>query len=381
MLVLHVITSLAVGGAEQQLVNVVKATSSPELRHAVCQLGPPRDLAGRLTDLGCEVTCLTDRPRRRHVFAFRGVGEVIRRLRPDIVHSWLFHGRFAAAVAIGRGGPAHVASLQGTDYDPGSIVETGLRPMRMAAQRRVERAISRRAVAYVAASQPVKDSYVARVSIAPGRIAMVPNSVDPDRLRADPRTAKELRAGVGREPGFLFVNVSRLVPGKGHDELLRAFARLVSDDPSCHLLLAGDGPLRERLENVALRLSLQAHVRFLGTTDQIGDLLGAADAFVSPSRSEGYGLALAEAMLAGLPVIAADIPATRALLDGEPAALLFPPGDWEGMLGLMRRLRADPRLGESLGCAARALVADRYTLQVTAPKWSAVYRRAATAVG
>lgn len=378
--VLHVITSLAVGGAEQQVVNLVRASSKGELRHVVCQLGPPDDLAEPLSSAGCEVIRLSRRRRRRYLGAYRGLTDVIARVQPDIVHSWLFHARFAASMAIRATRPPHVASLQGTDYDPESIIDTGLSPSKMAAQRIVERMMATQPVLYVAASQAVKDSYVRRVNIAPDRILVIPNSVDPARARTDHAAGRAFRRSLGiTDAGFVFVNMGRLIPGKGHPELFEAFARLACADPAIRLIVAGDGPLRATLTRVVAQSPANGRIRMLGTVTDVSGLLSAADAFVFPSRSEGFPLALAEAMCAGVPTAACDIPVTREMAGDPPTLLLSAPGDVNALAESMQRLRAEAALAGSLGAGARRRATDLYSVEHTVPLWLAAYQAAGAA--
>jgi glycosyltransferase involved in cell wall biosynthesis len=376
--VLHVITSLAVGGAERQLVNVVRGTAVRGIRHVVCHLGPPSDLAPVLRDAGVEVLRLSERRRRRYVGAYRRLAPLIDRLEPDVVHSWLFHARFATCLGNCRKPPSHLASLQGTDYDPDSIVATGLSTRKMAVQRHVERALAARtATRFVAASQAVKDAYVGRIGITADRIAVIPNSVDPDRICTDPAAGRAFRRNLGiADDAFLFASVGRLIPGKGHHDLLHAFESLAGTDAEAVLLVAGEGPLARSLRGIAPDLHALGRIRLLGTVTDVGALLSAADAFVFPSSSEGFPLALAEAMLAGLPAVAADAPAMHELAGDRPALLLTPRGDVGALAGCMRRLRSDRGFGGELGDAARHRATELYSVARTAPLWLEQYRAA-----
>jgi glycosyltransferase involved in cell wall biosynthesis len=372
--ILHVITSLGVGGAEQQLVNLVRGGRGTSLRQVVCQLGPPDDLAETLRDSGCEVIRLNDRRKRRYVWAYRGLAEAIARVKPDVVHAWLFHARFAAFAAGWRTSTARVSSLQGTDYEPASIDQTGLSPTRMSAQLRLERAMVARGGVYVAASQAVRDSYVRRVGIAPEQIRVIPNSVDPARVAAGRGDRRSVRQRLGvPDTGFLFLNISRLVAGKGQTELLAAFDRLAGEDPEVWLALAGEGPLESRLSAAATGAASAERIQTLGTVSGVGELLAAADAFVFPSYSEGFPVALVEAMLVGLPILASDIPAVREMAGQPPTMLLTPPGDLPALTESLRRLRRESEGLRSRGTRASARARDLYVSGQTFPLWLAAW--------
>lgn len=145
------------------------------------------------------------------------------------------------------------------------------------------------------------------------RIVVVPSGIDVAHFESG-RRDEVLRARIGGESGSVALFVGRLAKEKSLDVLLHAVARAKRDDLT--LVMAGDGPAREELEALAAALGITARVRFLGAVEraQLPDLYASADAFVFPSTSETQGLVLAEALAAGLPVIAADAPQNRDVL-------------------------------------------------------------------
>jgi glycosyltransferase involved in cell wall biosynthesis len=129
---------------------------------------------------------------------------------------------------------------------------------------------------------------------------------------------------------FTIGMVARLDPIKDHATLLRAFARLINAHPdtALELRLVGEGPLREALEKQASVLGIIGRVRFLGNCSDVPEQLGALDLFVlSTTRDEGFGIVLIEALSAGLPVIASDVPACREVLQGGLLGKLVTPDD------------------------------------------------------
>ena len=129
----------------------------------------------------------------------------------------------------------------------------------------------------------------------------------------------------------------RLDPIKDQSTLLRAFA--AARVPGWQLQLVGEGPDRPRLEALARELGLNPLQVFLGRRSDIPELLGQADLFAfSTTTSEGFGIVLIEAMAAGLPVIASDVPACREVLFDGAAGELLPPGDVDAWVGRLRDL-------------------------------------------
>jgi glycosyltransferase involved in cell wall biosynthesis len=214
----------------------------------------------------------------------------IRRLEPDVIH------------VIGAGPPSvFIASL--APFLPGRIVFTAQGELefdshgdfeRSATLRFGLRLILGRAHVVTACSAYVLRR-LAKVGRIRSRAVVVPNGVDPDEFAAcDPETTF----------GDYVLGVGRLVPQKGFDVLLKAFASVPGD--RVQLVLAGDGFERQRLERQAARLQLETRTHFLGSVgrNRLGQLLRGATVFALASRAEPFGIALLEAMAAGVPTVA-----------------------------------------------------------------------------
>lgn len=151
---------------------------------------------------------------------------------------------------------------------------------------------------------------------------------------------------------FWFGSVGRLVCIKGYDLLLRAFAPLAREFPRVGLALIGDGSEEVALRALCLELGIGEQVAFCGWRTDARNLLRAFDVCVFPSRAEGFGLAIAEAMAAGRPVIAAQVGGVPELVEQD--ALLVPPDDEHALTLALRRLHDDAALRDSMGAALHA---------------------------
>lgn len=205
----------------------------------------------------------------------------------------------------------------------------------------------------IAVSQAVSDSFRHYSKSYTRKISVVHNGIP---LCSSPLTPAEARARLGLPLSVpLVVTVGRLAMQKNHSILLKA----IRHTPSLHLAVAGEGELRDELELAAHRLGVSEQVTFLGelAPGEIRHLLRAADVFAQPSKYEGLSNALIEAISAGLPVVASDIPAQAEVLRPEPdhpAGILLPPEDELAWADSFRTLLADGTLRAKL--SKRALL-------------------------
>ena len=208
---------------------------------------------------------------------------------------------------------------------------------------------------------------------------VVPNGVDAGRFQAaDPRLAATLRAGVARR--LLILTVGGIEPRKGSDTLVKAIALLRDRDPVL-VVIGGHSfqDYRAYREGVfsllpGLGLELGRDVVLPGTVAD-ADLpawFAAADVFAFPSTKEGWGLVVLEAMSAGLPVVASDLPVFREYLRPGRDALLVPTGDPPALAGALASVLDDRGLAGRLRAAGRA-VAARYTWAASAAEHQRIY--------
>jgi glycosyltransferase involved in cell wall biosynthesis/ribosomal protein S18 acetylase RimI-like enzyme len=196
---------------------------------------------------------------------------------------------------------------------------------------------------------------------SPLQIQAIPNGITPAG-RSDCCEPAGLRRqlGVG-ESDLLILSSARLAADKGLTYLIEAAAILPRDGPGYRILIAGDGPVRARLERLARDRGVSDTVTFLGFRDDIGDLLAASDLVVLPSLREGLSISLLEAMAAGKPIIATSIGSHRELASQADMARLVPPADPRALAEAIQQFAHDPALRARLAAGARALFESRYT--------------------
>jgi glycosyltransferase involved in cell wall biosynthesis len=141
------------------------------------------------------------------------------------------------------------------------------------------------------------------------------------------------------------------------------------------LLVIGDGPERERLEVFARTVHCDKHVKFLGHRDDAARFLPGLDAFFLASSFEGMSNSIMEAMAAGVPVVASDIPPNRELVVPNETGFLYKLADTVGIMQYMRRLIDEPELGPKLGAAGRERIRMHFSVQKMIDSYAELYRQ------
>jgi lipopolysaccharide/colanic/teichoic acid biosynthesis glycosyltransferase/glycosyltransferase involved in cell wall biosynthesis len=237
----------------------------------------------------------------------------------------------------------------------------------------------RRASRIVVASPPMKD--VPALAAHRDKCVVVPFGLTFDRYVMTPTAAASMdsiRRAAAR-PILLFVG--RFVDYKGVDVLLRAMRGIDAD-----LMLVGDGPRRQALQDLAFELGIADRVHFLGEVgeDSLLAWYHACDALVLPSvtRQEAFGMVQLEAMLCGHPVVSTDLGTGVAWVNQhERTGLVVPPGDADALHRAIARLLSDAELRKQLGRTARARVHEEFSDTRMCAETLAVYREAIAAAG
>ncbi len=209
--------------------------------------------------------------------------------------------------------------------------------------------------------------------ISTNRITVVPNFLDDDLFGAH-AARSEWRSRFGLpDDALVFCIVAQLRPEKNHGLLLEAFALIAREFPTARLLIVGDGPERERIEQAVDRLHLRGVVHMAGYLPRAGLAFSAADVAVLPSQHEGFPNSVIEAMATGTPVIASAVGGIRDALTSGETGLLIPPNDVSALETAMRTLALDPSLRRNLGVRAQVVADSRYRASSVIPRLEQLY--------
>jgi glycosyltransferase involved in cell wall biosynthesis len=290
------------------------------------------------------------------------LARLLRRERPDVFHAHMSSPvacKWALAAAVLARVPAVLGTVQVGQYEP---------PSRSASWQL--RLLARGVDRYLAVSRDIATELVERLGWPAEKIEVVYNAVDAERfaVAAPPGLRQQLG---GNKTRSLVLTAARLDAQKGHPVLLEAAIQV----PDAVFVLAGDGPERQNLEELAGRLGVADRVRFLGRRGDVPNLLAACDVFALPSLYEGSSLAVLEAMAAGKALVSSAIGGTDELIEDGRSGLLVPPGDPEALAGALRRLLADRELRASLAGRARERVERDLTRERMAERVEATYRQ------
>jgi glycosyltransferase involved in cell wall biosynthesis len=189
------------------------------------------------------------------------------------------------------------------------------------------------------------------------------------RVRRIPNALPELGGGVSSLDSPVVVAAGRLNGQKGFDLLIRAWASVVSEQPSWKLRIYGSGPLRAELEGLIDSLGLGSSVSLMGATRDMGGALASGSVFALSSRFEGFGMVLVEAMSKGLPVVSFDCPRGPAEIVSDGVdGVLVPAEDVAGLAAGLVSLMESPERRRAFGEAA-LLKSRRYSLSTVGEQW------------
>ena len=358
--VVLVIPTLDRSGAEKQF--TLLATGLPRDGfdvHAVAltRSGP---YAEPLQAAGIPLTVLNKRLRFDPVSLWK-LRALVRRLDPDVLHSWLFAANAACRMIAGRQPRPQVV-----------VSERCVDSWKSGWQLWLDRRQIHRTARLVANSAGVADFY-RDLGVPDDRLTIIPNGIEiPTALVTDREAILE---ELGIPPGTRIVGYAgRLARQKRVRDLVWAMQLLKQLTDRVCLLIIGDGPERRRLEDLSRHLNCDHLIRFTGHRQDAGRLIRLLDVFWLASDFEGMSNSVMEAMAAGVPVIATDIPPNRELVcDGETGYLVGVK-DAVGFAQFTDRILADDALASRLGAAGRQRMQQQFSVAGMVDAYARLYR-------
>jgi glycosyltransferase involved in cell wall biosynthesis len=360
--VIYMAHAFMVGGAEEMVLNLVKHLPERFEPVIVC-LNAAGPIGEEIRKTGVEFHVLGVTPGWRRPWDLLDIQHKLTVLRADIVHTFLLtaslYGRFAAMLA-------RVPIIIGTEVN----IYEQKNPWHIKAERWLMEHTDR----VVVSAESVRDFYVDQVGADRERIDVVYNAVDWAQLRTN-ASRDEVRAGFGVPLDAPLAGIiARLTEQKAHTHLFQAMAT-TNGLEQLHLLVVGDGHLREPLEKQTVDLGINDRIHFLGARRDLGNILSAIDLFVMPSLWEGLPLSMVLAMGAGLPVVATRVAGIPEVVHDGETGVLIPPADSTALGAALVKLVRDSELRARIGSAARAFALPRFGVDGYVASITSLYDR------
>ncbi|MEZ3115671.1 glycosyltransferase [Halobaculum sp. MBLA0147] len=354
------IGSLQTGGANKNLVDLANGLDHEEFDVTVWTILPDDTLAPELSpavthrsldasgkfDLGAVVEFL----------------RVVRRESPDVLHSFLFFDNLLARLS--RVTSPQTAVVSGVFSAPTD------RPWIRSFLDRLTTGLCD----HVVANSEACASLAVRRGTPPTHVSTIPNAREVS-LFWDAAEPSGLRSSLGIPPDATVVGtVGRLVPVKGHRDLLAAWPTVLRANPDAHLVVVGDGPERQALESLTRDYDCRDSVTFTGRRSDVPELLATFDVFAFPSHYEGMPGAVIEAMAAGVPTVGTRVPGTTELVDDGETGVLVEAESPDELATAIDELLSDPSRRERLGRKASQVAGAQFSLDRLVESHSQLYR-------
>jgi glycosyltransferase involved in cell wall biosynthesis len=359
--VFHLITELSIGGAQNALFRLLENFGNASFQHSVaCFFNADGTIANQIRALNTPVFDL----RMNHKYqvdAFGRLLQLLRREKPDILHTWMFHANLPGRI-LGR-----LAKIP--------IIISSERTMGQ--ENSVRHWLNKRSISLVdqviCVSQSVADHVIHDVGLPSNKVLVIPNGIDPARYQNLPAKV-QARISFGLPvDSVIIAAIGRPRPVKGYPYLLKAFVRISKSYPRIHLLFVGNGPDRPKLIDQAQSLGMRSRVTFLDDLTNIPDLLASLDVLVIPSLFEGMPNVALEAMAVELPVVATAVGGTpEVVIDGK-TGFLIPSSDTQALSIALEKLIENPPLRDEMGLAGRRRVEREFSIKKTVHKTRELY--------
>jgi glycosyltransferase involved in cell wall biosynthesis len=359
MKILQVCSARELGGGEKHLADLANALArrGHDVFAAVIPASPLRT---ELSSLPAQNIIELPMRNSLNIAGALKLARFVRQNDIDIVHAHMARD-YPVAASVARRAGAHLV-----------LTRHVLFPLS-----RIHKLTLRRTSRVIAVSEAVAEGLRAQKIFEPDTIVCIHNGIDVDRFGqsreavAQGRTAPDGKLRVGM--------IGHLALIKGQEDFIRAAAGLCSRRDDVQFIIAGEdksrrGDNRRRLEKLIEDLGLGQHISLVGWVDDTAKLLATFDLFVSPSRSEPFGLSIVEAMAAGVPVLATSSEGAREIIDDGQSGRLVPIGDDQSLAKAMDQMLSDPKQRERLSENARRVVRQRFSLEQMVEATEQVYR-------
>ena len=360
MRIIQLVNNLDMGGLERLAIDLAECQLADGHDASIYCLTHPGRLAAEAAGKGIVVRAFEKAPGPHFATAWK-IAKQLRCDRPDVLHT---HNHLVHHYGVAAGRMSGVRVIVNTRHRGEQRIESTPEGSKIATE-----PTDRKSDLLFWATLPWTDSvvmiaeatrqfFVRYRGVPAAKTRVILNGARLERfLTVSARPCSAL-------PCIRFGIAARLMPEKDHFTLLRAFSSVVAEIPQAQLLIAGDGPMRSRLEERARELNVAELVKFLGPVSDVPGFLRQLDIFVLSSLTEGLPISILEAMAAGLPIVSTRAGGVGEAVEEGRNAYLVDPADAEGLAAAMMRMARRPDLA-SVGLAGQQIVQQRFRIEDT----------------
>jgi glycosyltransferase involved in cell wall biosynthesis len=328
----------------------------------VCHLYKGELLKPRFIDKGITVYSVGIQKKYGLRQAYKQLKKIVNAEHPDIMVAYLTRSEIVTRL-VGRSNHipvigTFVSDLYSKNYNSALSFKSKLA---VSFFKQLNRITGRYCKGFIANSESTKQINAAQLGISPERIEVINRGRESKLFTF--RTSS-LTPGMP----IRFVNVGRLIPVKGQGDIIRAFSRFLPACPQAILHIIGDGPEKGSLSALIKELGLESSVSLLGSKSDVPQRLSEYDVFIFPSHSEGFSGSIVEAMFAGLPVLASDIPVNKEVITHNDTGYLFEKGNVESITNAMHWLKDHLPEANAMAKRAHEFAKQNYELEMLVSK-------------
>jgi len=353
--ILLIIDSLGYGGAETQAIELAKSIDKNKFNLKVISLDKDRrDLLPELVHNNISVS-LIDQKGKFCIPTFINLFKIIRKEKPDIIHTYLFTASFYGRI---------VGKLLGVPI----IIHSERSPENWKKKSYIlaDRLLAKWTSHFLANAKIIKQSLISRERIPEGKIRVIHNGIDLNKFNNNLSKQKInlIRKALNiQNGGPTVLIIGRLSAEKGHKIFLQSAQYVLAHIPKANFLVIGDGELRKNLTEQVGQMGLDNRVIFAGNKNNVPEILKVVDVVVSGSFYEGCSNAILEAMAAGRPIVATNVGDNSYLMKNNENGLLIPAGNSRIMAWAITKILLDKKLAGKMGKKGRERVEKHFNLQ------------------
>jgi len=361
---LQIVNGFAIGGAEKNLLELVRLIDRKKYRVVICSVGQGGPLQREFEALGFNVYVVTKKHRLGVSQVFK-VAKIMRDERIDIVQMTLFYAEIIGILA---------ALLAKIKIRISWEVYTHSKKFR---HRLAYRLIYKLVNCVVAVSDETRKTIINDRNLDVKKAITVHYGVDFNKFNASNGRSTKANHKLNHNNKIIGV-VARLTDQKGHIYLIKAAPEIIKKFPTVKFVFVGDGPLRDSLKAEIEKLGLSCYFEFLGFRNEVNELLNSFDIFVLPSLFEGLPNVLLEAMACAKPIVATSVAGVPEVVVDGFTGFLVPPQNPEGLAKRISDLLANDELSVKMGKAGRKRIENNFSLKTQVDNFQALYSKLLT---